>query len=73
MASVNDLALSSLALRLVAVGTPPIFLMARLALLIPLVSVGAVTLFVMLSCPPKSRQYVTTGPLAFSSMSYLVW
>ena len=47
MASVNDLALNSLALRLVAVGIPPIFLMERLPLLILLVSVGVITL---LSC-----------------------
>ena len=52
--------------------TSRIFLMDRLALLILLVSVGAITLFVMLICPPKSRQCVTTGTLASWSMSYLV-
>ena len=45
MASVSDLTFSILALRFVAVGIPPIFLMDRLAFLILLVSVGAITLF----------------------------
>ena len=65
VACVNDLALSNLALRLVAAGILPIFLMDRLALLIRLVSVGAITHFVMLSCPHKSRQCDTTGTFAF--------
>ena len=65
VSGVNDLALISLALRLVAVGSPPIFLTDCLALLILLVSVGAITFLVVLICPPKSRQIVTTGTLAF--------
>ena len=72
MASVNDLALNSLALRLVAVGIPPVFLMDRLALLILLESVGAITFLVVLFCPAKARQHVTTGTLAFWRMSYVV-
>ena len=47
------LALNSLALNLVAVECPPIFLMDRLTLLFLLVRVGAITLFVMLSCPSQ--------------------
>ena len=67
----SDLALSNLALRLVAVGIPPIVFGDRLALQILLVKVGAIISLVMLSCPPKSRQCVTTVALAFCGMSCL--
>ena len=69
----EGLALSSLAFRFVVAGIPPIFLTGRLAFMILRVSVGAITFLVMLICPPRSRQCVTTGILACCNVSYLVF
>ena len=71
VACVKAFALSSLALRLVAAGILPILLIGHLALTILCVSVGAITLLVILICP---RGPSNVGPLeSWHSVRRHIW